>query len=138
MVRLMTLSSVISPMAVPSLLVSKAKESGALSGWAVFALARAVAACVPAVPSLTGSGTTKSTAVPSVVGSGLAGPAVAMASPGLSGSRVTKSMTVLSSVGSAVAMSTAASNLVPRAGDSMSGSRPDVFGVAEWTVKLGL
>lgn len=138
MVRLMTLSSVISPMAVPSLLVSKAKESVVLSSLAVFVLAKVVALSVRAVPSLTVSGTAKSTAVPSVVGSDLPGPAAALAVPSFSGSGVTTSMTMPRLVGSAVAKSTAVRSAVSRADDSRPVSSVDVLGVAGWTVKLGL
>lgn len=123
-VMLMTLSSVVSPgagsgvtgttepMAVPSLLVSKARESVVMSSLTAFSLASAMAVSGLAVPSLTGSGATHSMAVHSAVESGLAVPAVA------------KSMAVPS--------------LVSRSGSSVPVSSSDVFGVAKLTAKPGL
>ena len=117
------------PVAVPRLLVSKARESVVTSNLAGFTLCKARTLSSLAVPDLAGTGAAKSVAVAPVVVCGLAAPAVAMASPSLSRSGVTWPVT---------RPCLAAPSLASRARNSVPVSSLDAFGVAKLTAKLGL
>lgn len=99
------------PIAVPSLLLSKAGESIAGPSSAGFAVIKATAVSNLVVPNLHGCGIAQAIAVPLVVIPGLAASAVTVDLPSSSGSVVAKFMTLASLVVSAVAKSMAVPDL---------------------------